>query len=269
MSSPVGRGLALVRRSLSERDRAVLNDLARVRLLSVRQIQRLHVHDGSSLTSARRTRSMLERLHALGLVTRLARRVGGVHAGSAGHVYGLNARGQRLTTGTGPAGGRRTRRPWEPSPPFVDHVLAVSELYVRLREHERAGLITQLVFEAEPTCWRRWMSVAGEPLIVKPDASVRFDSDGYEYRYFIEVDRATQSRTVIRKKGQVYVDYFHSGVEQQRHGIFPRVSFVTTDDTRRSQLVEALARLDAEDWQLFQVQPETEAFDDLDVRRPG
>jgi Replication-relaxation len=267
MTPPSSRRLAVLRRALSKRDQAVLDDLAHVRLLTVRQLQRLHLETGSSLTRARRTRATMERLHRLGVVTRLDRRVGGVHAGSAGHVYGLSSTGQRLTTGVGPAGGRRARRPWEPSLPFVDHLLMVSELYVRLREAERTSVISGLRFEAEPACWRRWTSVAGEQLIVKPDAYARFERGGYEHRFFIEVDRATQSSTVIRRKGMVYVDYFRSGVEQAHSGLFPRVLFVTTDDARRGQLVEALTRLDADDWQLFQAQTDAEAFADL-LRAP-
>lgn len=267
MTLPRTGRLARLQRALSERDRAVLDDLARVRLLTARQLQRLHFQDGSALTRARRTRSTLERLHRLGVVVRLERRVGGVQAGSAGHIYGLSASGQRLTSGTGPAGGRRPRRQWEPSLPFVDHLLGVSELYVALREHERAGVTTGLHLEAEPACWRRWTSVAGAQLIVKPDACARFHHAGYEYRFFVEVDRATQASTVIRKKGEVYLDYFQAGVEQARSGMFPRVLFVTTTDTRREQLVDTLARLDAQDWKLFQVQTDTEAFTDL-LRAP-
>lgn len=267
MTLPRAGRLARLQRALSERDRALLDDLARVRLLTVRQLQRLHFHDGSALTRARRTRSTLERLHQLGVVVRLERRVGGVQAGSAGHIYGLSASGQRLTSGAGPAGGRRPRRQWEPSLPFVDHLLGVSELYVVLREHERAGELTDLHFDAEPACWRRWTSIAGAQLIVKPDAYARFHHGDYEYRYFVEVDRATQASTVIRKKGEVYLDYFQSGVEQGRSGMFPRVLFVTTTDVRQQQLVDTLARLDAEDWQLFGVQTDAEAFADL-LRAP-
>jgi hypothetical protein len=194
----------------------------------------------------------MQRLHDFGVVVRLDRRVGGVHAGSAGHVYGLAPLGQRLTNGVGPAGGKRLRKPWEPSSAFVDHILGVSEMYVHLRELEAQRDIEDLVFEAEPACWRFWTGLAGERLVVKPDAFVRLNRGDYEYRYFVEVDRASQSSTVIRRKGETYVDYFLSGSEQRRAGLFPLVKFITIDERRRAQIVDALGKLDAEHWRLFQ-----------------
>ena len=263
MTPPRRSGLEQVRRQLSERDWAVLRDLARVRLLTVRQIQRLHVSDGSSLTRSRRARSLTQRLHDLDLVTRLGRRVGGVYAGSAGHVYGLSSRGQRLVSGNGPAGGRRLRRPWEPSPFFTDHILGVSELYVGLRELEADKQIEDLVFQAEPAGWRTWNGIGGEQLVLKPDAFVRFAHGDYEHSYFIELDRSTQSRSVIQRKGETYVDYYRSGTEQNRLGLFPRVLFLTLDERRQDQIVEALAKLDPDDWQLFQATTTEQAFRDV------
>jgi hypothetical protein len=268
MTPPRLGQLDQIRRNLGERDWAVLRDLAKVRLLSVKQVERLRVIEGSGLTRARRTRALMERLNKLGLVVRLDRRVGGVHAGSAGHVYALTTRGQRLTSRVGPAGGRRLRKPWEPSPAFVDHLLGVSELYVRLGQLEADHQIEGLVFEAEPACWRHWTGMAGDRLVIKPDAFLRFDRGDYEYRYFVEVDRASQSNSVIRRKGEAYVEYYLSGSEQARSGLFPLVLFVTTSDKRRSDLVEALASLDADYWRLFQVQTESEAFlrEDIEIR---
>jgi hypothetical protein len=249
-------------KELSDRDLAILFDLARVRLLTGRHVQRLHFHDGSPLTQARRSRSTLQRLSDRGWVIRLERRVGGVHAGSAGFTYGLSAKGQRLTAERGPAGGRRTRRPWEPSLAFGDHLLAGSEIYVRLRELEATGKIEELEFQSEPDCWRYWSSVSGERLVLKPDAFIRFGEGDFEHAAFIEVDQATQSRTVIWRKGQTYSDYYHDGAEQRRLHYFPKVIFVTTSQERRGQIAEALARLDAEDWHLFQVQTMAETFTD-------
>lgn len=263
MTPPRRSGLERIRRQLSERDWAVLHDLARVRLLSVRQIQRLHFADGSSLSRSRRARSLTQRLHDLDLVTRLERRVGGVYAGSAGHIYGLTTSGQRLVSGTGPAGGRRLRRPWEPSPFFTDHILGVSELYVSLRELEADKRIEDLVFQAEPACWRSWNGIGGEQLVLKPDAFARFVHGDYEHSYFIELDRSTQSKGVIRRKGETYVEYYRSVIEQHRHGLFPRVLFLTLDKRRQEQIVEALAQLDPDDWQLFQATTIRQAFRDV------
>jgi hypothetical protein len=268
MTPPRGRRDERIARQLSERDWRVLHDVARVRLLSARQVERLHVHDGSPLTHARRARALTQRLFDLQLLTRLERRVGGVHAGSAGFVYGLSSMGQRLASGVGPAGGRRVRKPWEPSPPFVDHILGVSELYVRLRESELDKRLEGLVFEAEPACWRYWTGLGGERLVLKPDAFVQFGAGDYEYHYFVELDRSSQSRTVLQKKGETYARFFLSGVEQQRTGIFPRVLFVALSQGRVEQIVEALSGLDADFWRLFQVQTTKDAFEDVLSRPP-
>jgi len=146
---------------------------------------------------------------------------------------------------------------------FTDHILAVSELYVGLRELEMDKVIEDLAFEAEPACWRDWVDVGGERLVVKPDAFVRFGKGELEISLFVEVDRASQSQTVIRKKGEVYLRYFDNGEEQRRHGVFPRIVFVTATAKRRDQLVQALSRLDANYWRLFQVQLTDEFIGDV------
>ena len=254
--TPPRRGwgrLEEVGRELSERDWAVLRDLARVRLLTGRHVQRMHVHDGSPLTQARRTRALLQRLHDHELVARMERQVGGVQAGSSGFVYALAARGQRLVSNKGPAGGGRLRRPWEPSRLFVDHLLAVSELYVALREAEGTKELELLDFQAEPACWRWWLGPGGERLVLKPDAFVAVGVGDYEHRTFVEVDLATESRTVIRRKAETYVAYWQSGVEDERFGVFPRVLFAVPDVRRQEQVVGVLAQLDPEAWQLFRV----------------
>jgi hypothetical protein len=187
------------------------------------------------------------------LTHRLERRIGGVQAGSAGFVYGLAARGQRLINGTGPAGGRRLRKPWESSSSFTHHVLAVSELYVRLRERERRGELQLQEFDAEPAGWRWWMGMHGERWCLKPDAFVALGVGELEHRSFVELDRSTESLSVIRKKAESYIAYYDSGTEQQRCGIFPKVVFVVPDDRRLAHIVHVLARLSADNWRLFQV----------------
>lgn len=238
---------------LSLRDRAVLDDLARVRLLTGRLIQRLRMGEGSLLTQARRTRSLLQRLNDHGLVTRLERRIGGVRAGSSGFVYGLAPAGQRLTNGHGPAGGKRLRRPWEPSHWFAEHILAVSELYVALREAEHVGQLELIEFTAEPASWRHWLGPAGERQLLKPDAFVHVVRDDFEYLSFVEVDRSTESGSVLRRKALAYAAYWQSGLEQQRTGLFPRVLWLVETERRKAQLVDVLAQLDPETWRLHRV----------------
>lgn len=272
MTAPGGRGTGGISEFdgvLSERDQAVLADLARVRLLTGRLMQRLHLHDGSPLTQARRTRSLLQRLHAHGLITRLDRQIGGVRAGSSGFVYGLAAAGQRHLEAAGPAGGGRRRRPWEPSRLFVEHILAVAGVFVELRELERLGGLELVGFDAEPRCWRHWTGQGGERLVLKPDAHVVVGVGEFEHVWVVEVDRGTESRTVLARKAQTYVTYWQSGVEQRTHGLFPKVLWLTTTPQRAGVIVDVLARTDPAHWHLFQVGHIDQAGQLLSGRMPA
>src|ERR1051326_2725294 len=98
---------------LSERDRAVVEDVGRFRLLSARQIEALHFRSedhATRLTAARTCRRVLDRLVRGRLLARLQRRtIGGVWAGSASYIYGLGPIGHRLGDEDGPR--RRLREP--------------------------------------------------------------------------------------------------------------------------------------------------------------
>jgi Replication-relaxation len=251
MSRVSQRGLVGVRTSLSERDSAIIDDLDRVRLLTARQVERLHFSEGSALTQARRARRTLERLTRDDVLHRFQRQIGGVRAGSAGYVYGLSGLGQRLAEGAGPAGGDRNRRPWEPSGQFMQHVLAVSELYVALRQAETEKHLDLLTFDAEPASWRWDTNSRGTS--VKPDAFISVGVGRYEELRFVEVDLATESRTIITRKAKAYVDYWQSGAEQQASGAFPSVLFMAETAERVDALVRVLSGLPADTGQLFQV----------------
>ena len=81
---------------LGPRDLAVLSDLQEFRLMSGSHVRRLHFPGGRFITQARKSRAALQRLHDLGLLVRLERRVGGIRAGSDGHVYGLSGFGHAV-----------------------------------------------------------------------------------------------------------------------------------------------------------------------------
>src|SRR6266545_969318 len=142
---------------LSERDLAILESLRDLRLMSGDQLGRWYFAGNQPVTQARRTRYALRRLTELGLVVRLRRRVGGVRAGSQGFVYGLRGLGQSVLD-LGQETPQRHRRVIDTKPAFADHVLAVAELCVSLRE--RTGRDAQaLEFVSEPACWRRFGGV--------------------------------------------------------------------------------------------------------------
>ncbi len=248
-----GGRVAVIRASLSDRDLGVLADLSRVRLLSARKIERLHFMDGSSGSRSRRSRRVLKRLHEAGLVVRLQRRVGGVHAGSSGHIYALSSLGQRVIDVPGPAGGVRQRRPWEPSAHFVDHILDVAETYVLLREAEREGQFDLICFDAEPACWRRVFEFGGSSFVLKPDAFVVLGVGEYEQVSFIEIDRGTEHTPTLKRKLAAYVSAYHAGVEQAGGAAFPQVVWIVHDERRAELLRSLVSRLPPPASELFVV----------------
>ena len=256
MSRVSAAGLLRLDSDLGEGERAAVEIVAKLRLVSHAQLAALlaPAHPQASAASTARTvRRTLARLTGLGVLARLERRVGGVRAGSAGFVYYLGPVGQRLMAYWEGRGLIRGRFRPEPGGRYVRHRLAVSELYVQLRRADRAGELDLLAFEAEPDCWRRSLDGFGSSVLLKPDAFVLVGIGAYEDRCFVEVDLGTESRSVIASKVRAYLDYFHSGIEQTQHGVFPRVVLLTNTELRRAALVDVVTRLPAEHWALFTV----------------
>jgi hypothetical protein len=237
---------------LGERDMAVLRSLYRLRLLRTDQVQRLHLVDGSPATQARRTRALLQRLERLGLITRFARSVGGVHAGSSSYVMGLTGLGHAVLDVAGLYGARR-RTAWETKPYFQDHVLAVAELYVQLVEASRIGTAELLAFDGEPAAWRHFAAAGGAAIALKPDAFVRVGIGDLERSAFIEMDMATERTPTLTRKCQAFVAYWRTGIEQQASGVFPLVLWLVPDEKRIQKLTEVITRMTHETHQLFHV----------------
>lgn len=232
---------------LTDADWAVLETLRRVRVATGLQLQ--HVHHGRGEAAKQRRLRQLSRLSRLQVLTRWERRVvGGVGGGSASTVYTLDAAGLRLLDRSGNA-----RRPWQPSSPFVAHAVAVTQLYVDLVEAERAGGLELLRFNAEPRCWRHYASRRGVDVTLKPDADVTVAEGDFEHHWFVEVDRATESRPRLLRKAGEYLDFYRSGIEQAARGVTPRVLYVVPTERRRADVLDVFSRLDAEHWHLFAV----------------
>ena len=219
---------------LHERDLAVVTLLVNLRVASVRQLERA-CFPGQPRTARR----VLSELAQRRIVVRLQRTIGGVRAGSAGHVYALDVVGQHLAGLGGPAHGSRLRSPWTPGARFLDHALAVTETYVQLLEQERRGAFELNEFQAEPECWRTFNHL-GAPMILKPDAFVRLGFAGYEDSYFIEVDRGTESPRTLTGKAKTFQHYYLNGREQDERGVFPRVLWLVPDAKREVELQAAL-----------------------------
>lgn len=253
--------VAALASEMTPREQDVVSALDKVRLASIKQLERLHFTADSPQANARQARQTLARLTRKRVVTRLERRVGGVRAGSTGTLYALDVAGQRLASAAGPAGGIRIRKPWTPGLPFLSHHLSVTELYVRLVEATRSGSTDLLAFDAEPLCWRTFTGIGGARQVLKPDAFVRLGVGEFEDSYFVEVDRATQSGPAIARKLTVYRRFFQTGREQERFGVFPKVLFLVPSEARKSALVEVLGNHTADSWELFQIARCDEALD--------
>lgn len=247
------RQLAELADKLSERDLAVLAELAAHRYLTSHQLAGLiFTGHASPATGQRVCRRVLTRLERLRLIRRLERRVGGQRGGSSLAVWQLSPAGARLLNSqTDAAGLARGRcRPHEPSPRVLRHCLAVADTHLGLRDISSMPAIENVAVQLEPICWRRYAGLGGESRWLKPDLAAVItggDEHGtFEDRWFIEVDLATESVATLQRKCQQYQDYRQSGSEQaQAGGGFPLVLWVMhgpRGPERAQQLAAKVAR---------------------------
>jgi hypothetical protein len=244
--NPHPAALEQVVAALSDRDRAILLDLARVRVLSGDYLSRLHFHDQAPGSRERARRRVLARLVELRLAATLERRaIGGVRAGSAAHIYSLGIAGQRalpLLDADMYADqlSGRPRTPWTPGSMFLAHTLGVAQLYVLLREYERAHELTLAHFTAEPASWHP--DATGG--VIKPDAYVRIQRGDVEDAWWVEVDRATESIPTLTRKLLAYVEFARRG-QLGPDGVTPRVLVTVPHDHRLAAVHDLVSRLPA------------------------
>jgi hypothetical protein len=239
------RRLDVLAGRLGDRDREVMTFVADWRLASGSQLCRLLF--GGDDRAARRA---LKRLSDWRISDRLARRVGGVRRGSAGFVYCLGPAGHRLLAREGLS----LRRLGTPGNRHLAHVLAITELNVRLTEADQRGELELLSLEPEPQCWRAFIGPAGTRVVVKPDLAIRIGVGALEDRWLIEVDRATERLTTIHAKARRYVAHARSGSEQREHGTYPRVLWTVPTPQRGDAIRDTLARLAPSERALFEVE---------------
>lgn len=231
------KALTQLRERLSDRDMAIIRQVAELRLMSAKQIQAVHFppdrHD-NELAAIHARQRVLTRLCRERLLMALRRRVGGVRAGSSGLVLMLGPIGQRVL------GLSARRRQYEPGQHFFEHTLAVAQLVVDVTVAARVGALELLSVQAEPACWRQVADLHGRRWL-RPDAFLALGVEGYELRWFCEVDRATESIPTVLGKCRGYVAYRRTGREQAKGGgVFPRVCWITPDETRAQKLREAI-----------------------------
>lgn len=227
--------LADLRSSLTPQDQQILDLIARFRLVSGNQLTRLFT-DGES-AGLRGMQRQTRRLVEWQILDRLERRVGGVRAGSAGHIYRLGIAGRRLRE----IDGRPASR--EPGPRFVAHTLEITELYVQLVQHQAQGELRLVRFDPEPIAWRRWNGSSGETHSLRPDGFCIIERDRTRSFWFLEIDMATEVRSTILRKMNRYADYLQSGTEQHRlGGVFPRVLWHAPGLPDRREQLNQIAR---------------------------
>ncbi len=233
------KALDKLRERLSERDLQIIRQVGELRLMSARQIQAIHFPDAeheNRLAATRARQRVIERLGRERLLTPLERRIGGVRAGSAGLVLALGPIGWRVLSSGGPR-----QRAYEPTLRFVDHTIAITQLVVDATIASRDGLMDILELQPEPRCWRHLAGFGGRRLL-RPDAYLALGVGGYELRWFVEMDRATESLPVVLRKCHLYATYYQSGKEQSLSGgVFPRVCWIVPDERRAQQIKDAIA----------------------------
>ncbi|GAB3124820.1 replication-relaxation family protein [Glaciibacter psychrotolerans] len=242
---------------LTERDIAILKDLEQFRLLTTRHLQRLHFPAaplGPHITvsgATRGTTRVLTRLEEHGVVTRLARRVGGIKHGSAVTIWQLGAAGDRLLRAR--RGDPIRRRYDEPGLTFATHMLAVAEVSVTLKEHAHATQFELLELKTEPACWRTFSGTGTSVLTLKPDLYAVTADATTETHSFIEVDQATEHLPAVLRKCHTYQRYERSGTEQRHRGLFPAVVWITPTQTRADQIRTTVLGDESLDSELFWV----------------
>jgi hypothetical protein len=88
----------------------------------------------------------------------------------------------------------RIRHSSSPSALFLNHALAVSEIYVQLTEASHTGRFRVAHFRA-PAWWP-----LGNSLYLRPDAYLVLDTGKYKDCWWLEIDRATEPLPRVRVK---------------------------------------------------------------------
>lgn len=235
--------VARLQESLSERDWTVVRDVARLRLVTGAQLERLHFAALAASSRSVVRRRVLGRLVRARVLATLERRIGGVRAGSSGLMYVLDIAGKRLMDMDG-----RVTRPGLPGERFVRHTLAVAELYVSLIEQARVRGTVLKGFQAEPASW--WPDGLNGRL--KPDAHVVVRNADHRDHWWCEVDLATEHLTTLARKLATYIDFYNRG-QLGPEGAMPWVMISVPDDKRYSDVVRLIRQLPEEDQGVFSV----------------
>jgi len=226
---------------LREKDRQILLSIYKCRYLTTNQVKRLHFNSSTSQIAAIKAANRnLAKLKDYGLIGALTRRIGGVRAGSASHIWALKPAGYRLLCLNNPDSKPSTRF-LEPSPYFLKHTLAVAEAYLQISEICTRNRLEMKAMQIEPECWRAYPANGGKTAVLKPDLFAMTTDGEYLDSWFLELDLATESYTAILEKCERYLRYYQTGTEQKRMGGFPQVVWVVPDEQRKSNVIARIS----------------------------
>lgn len=235
------RQLETIAEQLDPTDYRLLNLLGTHRYATTRQlsdINRITNVYANARSALRQTTRRLNRHHALGLIDHLARRIGGVRAGSTGYIWYLREPGHRLTTPDQP----RRYRHSEPSRTFLAHTLAITEarLVIERAAHDVGGHLS--VLRTEPDCWRQWLLPGGGRRWLKPDLeAITTTATDDEDHWLFEIDLDTENPARLLTKCHDYQDHLNTGTEQASAGYYPQVVWIMNNPRRAARLTEQIA----------------------------
>jgi hypothetical protein len=236
---------AQIRRRLIPLDWTILRILGTVDYASTRQLEQLSLPQTPSPARARRVRRRVNHLHALGVVYRLKRSVGGLGGGSRGSVWTLDQHGHNLLRhllyqasdpATNAGRRRRVRPSWERGTTFLLHSLAVTQCLVDVSgyAHGRDG-VEVVSWLGEPESYIDYAH-SGQPARLTPDALCEVQVGAEVIVSAVEVDRGTEGMRVLLEKASRYIAYAH------RHPDCPQVVWAFTSAERAHQFANAIHR---------------------------
>lgn len=201
-------------------DRAVISHLNYLTQLTTSQIRRLVFPTSKSRTTSQRVLTRLENEKYIRRVERM-RNKGGSRGGTGETVWMLGKNGWTLCSNPG-----RFSAQYQVN----YHTLTIADIFVKLREDERAGKYKLTGWTPEP---ESWITIDGVDL--RPDLLVQLTSDHGVLNCYIEADMGTQRPARINEKLSRYTRAYAAATSEQLPEL-PRVVFVTHSEERRDEL---------------------------------
>ena len=232
----------------------ILQFLADASLATSSQLARLFFAESPTHRSQiRRSNLATKQLKEAGLIYHQPRKIGGWTRGSSSYIWSLTYKGWKKLKEINSSISLRFRNRVDFSQNHVEHTLAITEIFVELKELERLGKIKLEEFHYEPKSWRYYSDIGDSSLVLKPDAFAKITVGEYEDFYFFELDRSSESLTRIVNTCKKYIHYYNTGIEQRVNDIFPFVLWIVPDERRKENISNAIHLRLNNFWQIFQV----------------